>query len=245
VPHLPPDPPNEVIFKEVIKEEWSDGVRCFSKEIWISSPFTIIHCSVWGITVEAHHNPIMEVNIMPWHLAYTLLGNVPLRPSDKLIKSCPFRHIFECRGVASAVPLTIDKIEVHLDFHIFDILNFDLLLGYPLEILLNAPQGSLDEKLRETASTTTTSCLENPMVKPLPKQIPLDKMMHVSPFISSKPILFEVAKFATHEEHDLDEILDLCEDERSSSPSIKFGPLPTSLEYVILDRDRSMGHGIL
>jgi len=64
---------------------------------------------------------------------YTLLGNVTLRPSDTLLKSCPLGHILECRGVASAVPLIIGKIEVNLDFHIFDILDFDLLLGFLLE----------------------------------------------------------------------------------------------------------------
>ena len=93
----------------------------------------IIPCSIGGITVEAHVNPIMEVNIMPWHLVYTLLGDVTLRPSDTLLKSCPFGHILECRGVTSAMPLTLYKIKVHLDFHIFDILDFDLLVGYPLK----------------------------------------------------------------------------------------------------------------
>ena len=78
----------------------------------------------------------MDVNVFPWHLAYTLLGNVTLRPSDTLLKSCPSGHILECRGVASAVLLIIDKIEINLDLHIFDILNFDLLLGIPLEELL-------------------------------------------------------------------------------------------------------------
>ena len=48
-------------------------------------------------------------------------------------------------GVASAVPITIDKIEVNLDFHIFDILDFDLLIGYPLENLHHAPLGNLPE----------------------------------------------------------------------------------------------------
>jgi hypothetical protein len=109
------------------------------------------------------------------------------------------------RGVASAVPLTIDIIEVNLDFHILNILDFDLLLGYLLEKLLDASQGSLDEKFREAASTTAISCLENPMAKPLPKQKPLKKMMHVSPFVSSEPILFEVAESATLEEYDSEE----------------------------------------
>ena len=47
----------------------------------------------------------------------------------------------------------IDKIEVNLDFHIFDILDFDLLLGFPLEKHI-ASQGSLDVTLRKTASAT-------------------------------------------------------------------------------------------
>jgi len=113
----------------------------------------ITPCSIRGITVEAHFYPIMEVNVLPWYLAYTLLGNVTLRPSDKLLKSCPLGHIIKCRGVASAVSLTIDKIEVNLDFHIFNILNFDILLGFPLEKLL-VSQRILDETLRKTASAT-------------------------------------------------------------------------------------------
>jgi hypothetical protein len=66
---------------------------------------------------------------MPRHLVYTLLGNVMLRPSDKLLRSCPSGHILECWGVACAVPLLVDKIKVNLDLHIFDVLHLDLLLG--------------------------------------------------------------------------------------------------------------------
>ena len=103
----------------------------------------------------------MDVNVMPWQLAYTLLADVTLRPFDRLLKCCPFGHIIECRGVTSAVLLTLDKIEVHLDFHIFDVLDFDLLIGYPLENSLTSLQGSLAELLRETAFATATPCLEN------------------------------------------------------------------------------------
>src|SRR6185369_15801311 len=134
--------------KEARKEDWSDEEKHFFEAIWISSPSTITPCSIRGTTIEAHINPIMEVNVLPWHLAYTLLGNVTLRPSDTLLKSCRLGHILKCWGVASAVPLIIDKIEVNLDFHIFDILDFDLLLGSPLEKIL-ASQGSLDVTLRK------------------------------------------------------------------------------------------------
>jgi len=113
--------------------------------------------------------------------------------------------------VTSAVPLTLDKIEVHLDFHIFDILDFDLLLGSPFEKLL-ASQGSLDKKLRKTTSATV-SCLENFMAKHFPKPNLFKEMLHESPFISSESILFEVPKSATSEENNSEEILHFCEDE--------------------------------
>ena len=73
----------------------------------------------------------------------------------------------------------------HLDFHIFDVLDFDLLIEHPLENSLTSLQGSLAELLRETAFATTTSCSEYLLAKPLPKQNSLEEMMHTSPFISS------------------------------------------------------------
>ena len=190
--------------------EQSDGARCFSEDVWMSIPSTILPCSIGGITVEAHVNPIVEVNIMPWHLAYTLLGDVTLRPSDKLLKCCPFGHIIECRGVASVVLLTLDKIEVRLDFHIYDIVDFDLLLGLPLEKLL-APHGCLDEKLRETGSATAIPHLENLLTKPLLEQNPLKETMHTSPFISSETVLLGVLE--SSEEYDSEGSLHSCEDE--------------------------------
>jgi len=78
--------------------EQLDGARCFSEDVCTSIPSMILPCSIGGLTVEAHVNPIMELNIMPWHLAYTLLGDVTLRPSDKLLKCCPFGHIINVEG---------------------------------------------------------------------------------------------------------------------------------------------------
>jgi hypothetical protein len=71
----------------------------FSEVLWISSPSTIVPCSINGIIMEARLNPTMEVNIMPWCIVYTLLGNVTQRPSDKILKSYPFGHILDCWGL--------------------------------------------------------------------------------------------------------------------------------------------------
>ena len=88
--------------------------------------------------------------------------------------------------------ITIDKIEVNLDFHIFDILDFDLLIGYPLENLHLSPLGSLYEQLGN--STYATPCFQNPLAKPFPKQNSLE--MIVQP--SSSTIEFDPRPTSPH-----------------------------------------------
>jgi hypothetical protein len=91
-------------------------------------------CSLRGIVVEALHNPTVETNIISELLMETLLGKIPLVSTNKLFKS-PLGLIFECCGIARAVPIILNETEVFIDFHIFAILEFDLLIGYPLEKL--------------------------------------------------------------------------------------------------------------
>jgi hypothetical protein len=74
IPPLPPNPPTETSIMDAMEKKWSTGVGLISKALWISSPSTILPCSIKGITKEAHLNTILEVHIMPWHLAYTLLA---------------------------------------------------------------------------------------------------------------------------------------------------------------------------
>ena len=80
-------------------------------------------------------------------LAKNLLDNMPLVLTNKLFKS-PLGLFFECCGITRAVPVIIDKIVVFLDFHMYAILEFDILIGYPLENLIQEKpsHGSLDEK---------------------------------------------------------------------------------------------------
>ena len=99
---------------------------------------------------------------------------MPLSPTNRLFKS-PSGLIFECCGIARAVPIEIDKNEVHIDFHIFAILEFELLIGHPLDNLFqeNPSQGSLNEKLGETASTTH---LDIPTAEHHPNNAPLGEV---------------------------------------------------------------------
>jgi hypothetical protein len=67
-------------------------------------------------------------------LAKNLLGSMPLLLTNKLFKS-PLRLFFECCEITRDVPVIIDKIEVFIDFHIYAILEFDILIGYLLAVL--------------------------------------------------------------------------------------------------------------
>ena len=80
-------------------------------------------------------------------LEKNLLGNMPLVPTNKFFKS-PLGLFFKCCGITRDVPVIIDKIEVFIYFYIFTILEFDLLIDYPLENLVKEKpsHGSLDEK---------------------------------------------------------------------------------------------------
>jgi hypothetical protein len=177
-----------------------------------------------GTAVEALHDPTAEACIMSEFLRDTILGNMPQVPTDKLLKS-PSGLIFECQGIARAVPIEIDEIKVQLDFHIYHILDFDLLIDYPLEKLIQegASQGSLKDDPRKSAFATSTYSKETPMAKPHPKSKPLEEVMYESSFISSKPL--------SH----------LYKTERPSSPSIEFKPCPLGLIFhdESLEKDNS------
>jgi hypothetical protein len=137
--------------------------------------------------IEALYNPIVGTSIMLEFLVKNLLGNMPLVTTNKLFKSSS-GLIFECCGIVKDVPIEINKIEVHLDFHIYDILDFNLLIGYPSKKLFQEKSyhGSLDEKLGITASATSIPHLEIPMAEHHPNNDPFEEVKFVSPFVSSK-----------------------------------------------------------
>ena len=116
-------------------EEWLKEVRRSSKAIQVSSSSTTFYCSIGGNSVEALYDSTTKACIMSEFLMETFIGSMPLDPTDILFRS-PSGLFFECRGIARAVPVKIDKIEVRLDFHVYPIVDFDLLIGSPLEKVL-------------------------------------------------------------------------------------------------------------
>jgi hypothetical protein len=150
-------------------------------------------------------------------LAKNLLGNMTLVLTNKLFKS-PLGLFFECYGIARAVPIIINETKVYLDFHIYAILEFDLLIGYPVEKLFQVKpsDGSLDEKLGITTSATLIPCPISPMAKHIPNHDPFEEAKFISPFISPRP--------PSETEHPLSTSLDL-------------EPCPSGYPDIILKKD--------
>ena len=122
------------IFRHTPAMDWSKEAKRASEAIRISPTSATIPCSMKGNDVEALHDPSVEVCIIPECLLDTFVGNKPLTPTDKYFRS-QSGLFFECRGIARDMPIIIDKIELCLDFHVYDIIDFDLFLGYPVEKL--------------------------------------------------------------------------------------------------------------
>jgi hypothetical protein len=76
------------------------------------------------------------VNIISLIFAYDLLKDMPLAPTTMLLKSLS-RHIIPSLGILCALPILVNGTKVHLNFYIFDVMEFDLLIGQPIERLIH------------------------------------------------------------------------------------------------------------
>ena len=189
-------------------------VKHSSEAIQILSPSTAMPCSLRGTNMEALHNPTVGTSIISEFLAKNLLGNMPLVSTNKLFKSL-LGLFFECCGIARVVLVIIDKIEVFIDFHIYAILEFNLLIGYPLYKLFQEKPSDccLDEKFGKTASAIPIFHLEIPIAKHNPNQDLVEEVKFISSFISHP-----------------------CEAEHPSSPFPELEPCPFSQHDITLEK---------
>jgi len=138
-------------------------------------------CSLRVTNIEALHNPTVGTSIMLEFLAKNLLGNMPLVPTNKFFKS-PSGLIFECSEIVRAMPIEIDRTVVHLDFHIFAILEFDLFIGFPFEKIIQEKRlnGALIKKLGKIASAAPIPCLKSPKAKQHFTHNPFEEVKFIS-----------------------------------------------------------------
>jgi hypothetical protein len=119
----------------IISNEWLEESELSSDVIRLDSPSIPICCQIDSDHFDALYNLVVGVSIMSTSLAQNLLKHMPLTPTVKLMKS-PSGHIVPSLAVLYVLPIKVEGTMVHLSFYIFDIWDFDLLIGQPLRRLI-------------------------------------------------------------------------------------------------------------
>jgi hypothetical protein len=135
------DPSEKEFFKKATKElvsvlsdEWLEESEFSPKIIHLDSPSIVIQCQLNKAPFDTFYNPIVGVNIMFALFAQDFLKDIPLAPTTKLLKSL-LGLIVPSLGILCALPIFVNSTQVLLNFYIFYVVKFDMLIGQPIEIL--------------------------------------------------------------------------------------------------------------
>jgi hypothetical protein len=86
--------------------------------------------------------------------AHALFEYIPLTPTTKFLKN-PSGHILPSLGIVYVLPIKVKELMVELSFYIFDIDEFNLLIGQPIEGLIHEGQpGNLNVNLGKKKTLT-------------------------------------------------------------------------------------------
>ena len=161
-----------------------------------------------------------------------------LVPTEKTLRNAP-GSILEGVGIVHDVLVRHDDFEVALDFHIFDVYDFNILIGHPVEkLFLEAPLlGTIDFKLGREIFSLPISRAKNSPAELLPQPEPVEEVMAIFPFEPYMSSLEQDAELFIQEEDDSGETLEIPTDERPSRPPIELKPLPSGLRYAFINGD--------
>ena len=115
------------------------------------------------------YNPTLGANIMSASFVSAYFGNEPISPSNKCLRIAP-RINLKGRGVMHNMSMHHNNVKMALDFHVFDITDFDILIGHPLEkLFLDPPKiGDLNVKLGRDVFTIPITRAKNSVAESLP-----------------------------------------------------------------------------
>jgi len=130
--------------------------------------------------------------------------------------------------------------EIALDFHVFEVQDFDILIGHPVEKLFLdfSTLGKLEVSLGRRSYTWLIGQTKNSLAEPTPQEEPSEEVLAVMLDDTSIPSLEQDAELFIQEEDELEENLKLPIHEQPTRPLIELKPHPTSPHCVVLDYNR-------
>ena len=135
------------------------------------------------------------------------------------------------------VPVWYDKTELALDFHIFEVQDFDILIGHPVEKTFQniSPLGTLDVTLGGKDISLPILQSKDSMTEPTMQEETIDEVEAILPVETPKSSLENGAELFTEEEDDQDETIELPTHEQPPRQPIELKPLPSGLRYAFLN----------
>jgi hypothetical protein len=103
-----------------LSDEWLEESEFSNEIIRINSPSITIQYQLDKYPFETLYNLVLGVNIMSVTFAEHLLKDIPLAPTNKLLKSLS-GHIIPSLGILCALPIYVNDFRVWLNFYIFDV----------------------------------------------------------------------------------------------------------------------------
>jgi len=119
----------------VISNEWLEELELSTKIICLDSSSILIYYIINTDQIKALYNPVVGINIMSMSPAEHLIQDMTLIPTIKFMRSL-LGHIIPSLGILHIVPLQVEGTQVYLSIYIFDIWEFNLLIGQPFRRLL-------------------------------------------------------------------------------------------------------------
>ena len=209
----------------IISNEWLRESKLSLKLIHLDSPSTSISCQIHKTSFNAFYNPVVGVNLMSKSFAHTLPKNFQLTPTTKLLKSLS-GQILPSEGIFHLIPIKVDETKVYLSFYVFDIWEFDLLIGHPIERLLHeGRKGSINVSLGKSIN------LYIPITRSLhvktelsPEQDPMEEIMAASLLEASDKDLEEDAQDFIQDEEEPRDPFPLDETQEPQKPALCSNP---------------------
>nr|AAM74334.1 Hypothetical protein similar to putative retroelements [Oryza sativa Japonica Group]AAN34955.1 Putative retroelement [Oryza sativa Japonica Group]AAP53083.1 hypothetical protein LOC_Os10g18980 [Oryza sativa Japonica Group] len=179
VPLSPPDPMELGFLRETVRELTSIMSDEWLREAELSSEGTTSSLS-----------PTVGANLVSESFAFAYLIDKAVTPTNKFFKH-PNGNIIEGFGIVQDVPVCFENREAILDFHVFEIQDFDILIGLPIEqLIINTPRfGSLKIILGENEFSIPFSRARITLTDPLPEIESVEEVTAVPPHESPEALL--------------------------------------------------------
>ena len=143
--------------------------------------------------------------------ALSHLSDNPLLPTSRSLWSGS-RSTMEGIGILHDIPVWYDKTELALDFHIFKVQDFDVLIGQPVEKLFQiiSSSGTLDVTLGGKVVSLPILRSKDSLAEPMPQEESVDKVQAIFPTETPESSLEKDVELFIKEEDDQEETFELA-----------------------------------